>query len=73
MSNLNYDPAEVGKFNELASRWWDPEGEFKPLHRMNPVRTDYIDQTRTAGLENVAWISAAVAEYLAKAWRNEAL
>ncbi len=38
----NYDPAEVDKFNELASRWWDPEGEFKPLHQMNPLRVDYI-------------------------------
>jgi len=44
MSDHNYDPAEVGKFNELASRWWDPEGDFKPLHQMNPVRMNYIDQ-----------------------------
>jgi 2-polyprenyl-6-hydroxyphenyl methylase/3-demethylubiquinone-9 3-methyltransferase len=43
----NYDPAEIGKFNELASRWWDPTGEFKPLHRMNPVRMNYLKQ-RTA-------------------------
>ena len=40
----NVDPAEISKFNELASRWWDPEGEFKPLHQMNPVRLDYIDR-----------------------------
>ena len=40
---LNADPDEVGKFNELASRWWDPDGEFRPLHRMNPLRVDYID------------------------------
>lgn len=39
----NYDPAEVQKFNELASRWWDPAGEFKPLHQMNPLRLRYID------------------------------
>ncbi|MDH3512383.1 MAG: bifunctional 2-polyprenyl-6-hydroxyphenol methylase/3-demethylubiquinol 3-O-methyltransferase UbiG [Gammaproteobacteria bacterium] len=39
----NVDPAEVGKFNELASRWWDPAGEFKPLHQMNPLRLQYID------------------------------
>lgn len=43
----NYDPAEIEKFNELASRWWDPTGEFKPLHRMNPVRVNYLNQ-RTA-------------------------
>lgn len=38
----NVDPAEVRKFDELASRWWDPDGEFKPLHKLNPVRVDYI-------------------------------
>ena len=39
----NVDPHEIGKFEELASRWWDPESEFKPLHRLNPVRLDYIE------------------------------
>ncbi len=40
----NYDPAEIAKFDALASRWWDPQGEFKPLHLMNPLRVQYIDQ-----------------------------
>lgn len=40
----NVDEAEVGKFEALAARWWDPEGEFKPLHRINPLRTRWIDQ-----------------------------
>lgn len=40
----NADPAEIGKFNEWASRWWDPDGDLKPLHRMNPVRIGYIDE-----------------------------
>ena len=39
---MNVDQAEIAKFEELASRWWDPTGEFKPLHDMNPVRIDYI-------------------------------
>jgi 2-polyprenyl-6-hydroxyphenyl methylase/3-demethylubiquinone-9 3-methyltransferase len=39
----NVDPAEISKFNALASRWWDPAGEFKPLHQMNPLRIGYID------------------------------
>jgi 2-polyprenyl-6-hydroxyphenyl methylase/3-demethylubiquinone-9 3-methyltransferase len=39
----NYDPAEVRKFEELASRWWDPHSEFKPLHDINPLRLQYID------------------------------
>jgi 2-polyprenyl-6-hydroxyphenyl methylase / 3-demethylubiquinone-9 3-methyltransferase len=36
------DPAEIAKFQALAHRFWDSEGEFKPLHRLNPVRADYV-------------------------------
>lgn len=36
------DPAEIGKFDEMAATWWDTEGDFKPLHRMNPIRLDFI-------------------------------
>ena len=39
---LNADPAEVGKFDALAGRFWDPNGEFAPLHRLNPIRLDYV-------------------------------
>jgi len=38
----NSDPAELEKFAASASRWWDPESEFKPLHEINPVRLEYI-------------------------------
>ncbi|HEB54784.1 MAG TPA: bifunctional 2-polyprenyl-6-hydroxyphenol methylase/3-demethylubiquinol 3-O-methyltransferase UbiG [Gammaproteobacteria bacterium] len=41
---LNIDPQEIAKFEELASRWWDPQSEFKPLHDINPLRLDFIDQ-----------------------------
>jgi len=44
MTTLNVDPAEIAKFEELASRWWDSHGEFKPLHEINPLRLQYIDQ-----------------------------
>lgn len=40
----NVDPSEVAKFDALASRWWDPEGEFRPLHQINPLRLDWIRQ-----------------------------
>ena len=40
----NVDLAELAKFNALASRWWDPEGEFRPLHEINPLRLDWIRQ-----------------------------
>jgi|TARA_B110000914_G_scaffold226509_1_gene252374 2-polyprenyl-6-hydroxyphenyl methylase/3-demethylubiquinone-9 3-methyltransferase len=38
----NIDTAEVEKFADLAQRWWDPKGEFKPLHIINPLRADFI-------------------------------
>ncbi|HET8552370.1 MAG TPA: bifunctional 2-polyprenyl-6-hydroxyphenol methylase/3-demethylubiquinol 3-O-methyltransferase UbiG [Gammaproteobacteria bacterium] len=40
----NVDPGEIAKFEALASRWWDPDGEFRPLHQINPLRLDYIDR-----------------------------
>ncbi|QQD16845.1 bifunctional 2-polyprenyl-6-hydroxyphenol methylase/3-demethylubiquinol 3-O-methyltransferase UbiG [Spongiibacter nanhainus] len=44
MQQQNVDPAEIAKFEELASRWWDRNSEFKPLHEINPLRVNYIDQ-----------------------------
>ncbi len=40
----NVDQAEIAKFSDLASRWWDPNSEFKPLHDINPLRLGYIDE-----------------------------
>lgn len=45
---INADPTELQKFSDLAHRWWDPNSEFKPLHEINPLRLDWIEQT--AGL-----------------------
>jgi len=46
----NVDPAEIAKFEALANRWWDPTSEFKPLHDINPLRCNYIDErARLAG------------------------
>ncbi|MGI9319447.1 MAG: bifunctional 2-polyprenyl-6-hydroxyphenol methylase/3-demethylubiquinol 3-O-methyltransferase UbiG [bacterium] len=42
--NENVDPAELAKFSALAGRWWDPESEFKPLHQINPLRLEFIEQ-----------------------------
>src|SRR5688500_11769138 len=41
---MNADPAELEKFGRLAHRWWDPEGEFRPLHEINPLRLEWIDR-----------------------------
>lgn len=43
-TNDNVDAAEIAKFDALAARWWDPNGEFRPLHQINPLRLDYIRQ-----------------------------
>ena len=40
----NADPTELAKFSALAHRWWDPQGEFRPLHEINPLRLSWIDQ-----------------------------
>lgn len=42
--NLNADPQELAKFGDLAHQWWDTEGDFRPLHQINPLRLDWIDQ-----------------------------
>jgi 2-polyprenyl-6-hydroxyphenyl methylase/3-demethylubiquinone-9 3-methyltransferase len=39
----NVDPDEIAKFAQLASRWWDPHSEFRPLHDINPLRLNYIN------------------------------
>ncbi len=41
---MNVDSQEIQKFEALAYRWWDPEGDFKPLHDINPLRLRYISQ-----------------------------
>jgi 2-polyprenyl-6-hydroxyphenyl methylase/3-demethylubiquinone-9 3-methyltransferase len=40
----NVDPAELAKFGDLAHRWWDPEGDFRPLHEINPLRLGWIER-----------------------------
>lgn len=40
----NVDPAEIAKFEQLAARWWDSNSEFKPLHDINPLRLNFIDE-----------------------------
>lgn len=47
---MNVDPIEIAKFEALASRWWDPYSEFKPLHDINPLRLNFIvDRVGLAG------------------------
>lgn len=53
MSTLNIDASEVKKFEDLANRWWDPKSEFKPLHDINPLRANYIDEHSPVAQRNV--------------------
>ncbi|HET8690976.1 MAG TPA: bifunctional 2-polyprenyl-6-hydroxyphenol methylase/3-demethylubiquinol 3-O-methyltransferase UbiG [Steroidobacteraceae bacterium] len=49
----NADPAELAKFGAAAPRWWDPDGEFRPLHDLNPARLDYIEARAGLAGKNV--------------------
>ncbi len=40
----NFDTAELAKFSDLAHRWWDMDGEFRPLHQINPLRLEWINE-----------------------------
>ena len=67
---INADPAELSKFDALASRWWDPAGEFAPLHRLNPVRLGYIAARATlagAAVLDVGCGGGILSEALARA------
>ncbi len=50
---INADPQELAKFSDLAHKWWDPESEFRPLHQINPLRLDWIDQFAAISGKNV--------------------
>ncbi|MEN1727912.1 MAG: bifunctional 2-polyprenyl-6-hydroxyphenol methylase/3-demethylubiquinol 3-O-methyltransferase UbiG [Pseudomonadota bacterium] len=68
-STLNMDPAEAEKFDALASRWWDPEGDFRPLHDINGPRADYIAarcQLRGAKLIDIGCGGGLLCEALAR-------
>jgi 2-polyprenyl-6-hydroxyphenyl methylase/3-demethylubiquinone-9 3-methyltransferase len=66
----NVDPRELAKFSELAHRWWDPAGEFRPLHQINPLRLAWIDgRARLAGKRvlDVGCGGGVLAEAMARA------
>lgn len=49
----NVDPKEIQKFANIADKWWDMDGEFKPLHAINPLRSDYVEQYAPVTGKNV--------------------
>ncbi len=73
MTDKNVDPSEIHKFEVLASRWWDPSSEFKPLHDINPLRVNYINQhSPVAGLKvaDIGCGGGLVSEGLARLGAN---
>jgi len=47
-SSNNFDVSELAKFEAIADKWWDKSSEIKPLHDINPLRADYINQRASA-------------------------
>ncbi len=69
----NVDAQELHKFSELAHRWWDPNSEFRPLHQINPLRLDWIDQLavlRGKAVLDVGCGGGILAESMAKRARH---
>lgn len=71
--HANIDPAEQARFDELAASWWDPEGESRPLHELNPARLRYIAERaelKGAGVVDVGCGGGLLSEALAAAGAN---
>ncbi len=69
----NIDPAELAKFDSLAARWWDTEGDFRPLHQINPLRLDWIRQyvdLRDRRVVDIGCGGGILAESMAEAGAN---
>ncbi len=69
-STPNSDAAEIAKFDAAAHRFWDVDGEFKPLHKLNPVRFRYVEERTTlrgARVLDVGCGGGLLAESLARA------
>lgn len=68
MSQLNVDLQEIAKFEALVAKWWDQHSEFRPLHQINPLRLNWIDE-RAGGLAGKKYLMSAVAAgFWLKAW-----
>lgn len=70
MTTANVNPDEIARFDSLAARWWDPDGESRPLHDLNPVRAAYVASRvdlRGAKVADVGCGGGLLSEALARA------
>ncbi|MGB5939600.1 MAG: bifunctional 2-polyprenyl-6-hydroxyphenol methylase/3-demethylubiquinol 3-O-methyltransferase UbiG [Rhodanobacter sp.] len=70
MTTANVNPDEIARFDQLAARWWDPDGESRPLHDLNPVRAAYVAarvDLRGAKVADVGCGGGLLSEALARA------
>ena len=63
---------EIAKFEAVASHWWDLEGEFKPLHRINPLRLGYIAERAGGLFGKRCSMSVVAAAFWPRVWREGA-
>jgi len=71
--NQNVDQTEINKFENIASEWWDTTGKFKPLHEINPLRLQFIQQTTSLNAKSIIDIGCGggiLSESMAKAGAN---
>jgi 2-polyprenyl-6-hydroxyphenyl methylase/3-demethylubiquinone-9 3-methyltransferase len=73
MTTLNADPIEIQKFSDLAHHWWDPTSEFRPLHELNPIRLEWINNCAPLAQKKVIDVGCGggiLAESMAKKGAN---
>ena len=70
-AGVNVSAEEISHFDKLAARWWDPDGESRPLHDLNPVRAAYVARRVDLRGARVADVTA-VADCSARLWRAPA-
>lgn len=72
-NNTNVNAEEISRFEKLAARWWDPDGESRPLHDLNPVRAAYVGgraNLRGAKVADIGCGGGLLSEALARAGAN---
>lgn len=67
----NLDPQELEKFEKMAKSWWDPNGDFKPIHQLNPTRLQYIQQQANGLTEKKCLMWGVVAVFCLRLWQSK--